>query len=280
MPDFSFKKQSPYPLSVVAWVDLLGYGSQIAKAKFDLTNEHSIEATQRIRRFHKLCANHSARNFPSLVINDGCAFYRDLSLRTNSVTYDFLRRSYAFFRAVQNDEAFYKMPGARMVIAAGFRSRGRKAGDDPSAGQLNSILKRMSDGKISSEQAVREAARMPRKLDVVPQLQANYAFTKAYVAESSGQAGGFSGACLFVDTTLFQKSEKAVWIKMGSPFSWADPARGLKGEFSVIEDFEDHGNVDPAPVFYRSGLQVAEKLSPTPDFLARIHEAIRGATSS
>ena len=279
MPKFSFKKQSPYPISVVAWVDLLGYGAQISKANFDLTNKNSLEATKRIRRFHKVCADHSSRNFPSLVINDGCAFYRDLSLRTNSVTYDFLRRSYAFFCEIQNVESDYNMHGARMVIAAGFRSRGRRVGRDPSVGQLESIIKRMSDGKISAQQAVREAARMPRKLDVVPQLQANYAFTKAYLAESAGRKGGFAGANLFVDAALFQREEEPSWITMQTPFKWCDQRLGIKGEFSLIENFEDHGNVDPAPRFYRNGLEVAGELSPTPDFLGMIHKAIRNAPS-
>lgn len=47
-------------------------------------------------------------------------------------------------------------PGARMVLACGFGMRGRWAGMDASAGQLRSILARLQEGRINSEQAARE----------------------------------------------------------------------------------------------------------------------------
>lgn len=73
-----------------------------------------------------------------------------------------------------------------MVLACGFRMLGRRAGLDASRDHFKSIVDRLHRGDIGSEQAVREAASMQPRFDIVPQLQANFSFTKAYVAEQTG----------------------------------------------------------------------------------------------
>ena len=57
---------------------------------------------------------------------------------------------------------------------------------------------------MDADQAIREASRIDLSFDVLPQLQANFAFTKAYVAESDGKGGGLVGANCFVDLVLFR----------------------------------------------------------------------------
>jgi hypothetical protein len=64
-------------------------------------------------------------------------------------------------------------------------------------------MRRFQKGDLNAEQALREAARIRQPADIVPQLQANFAFSKAYVAESSGSKGGLRGANFFVDLTIF-----------------------------------------------------------------------------
>jgi hypothetical protein len=81
--------------------------------------------------------------------------------------------------------------------------RGRRAGLDASKSHFESIITRLQDGSIDAQQAVHEAAAMRPRFDIIPQLQANFAFTKAYVAESSGTDGGLPGPNFYLDLILF-----------------------------------------------------------------------------
>src|SRR5260370_24895327 len=139
-------------------------------------------------------------------MNDGAVAYRDLSMRSRSVTYDFLCRAWRLFCEIKDTEKAADFPGARLVLAAGFRMRGRRAGMDTTSKQFQSVIRRFQGMEISTKQAIAEAAAVPQHFDIVPQLQANFAFTKAYVAESTGSAGGLGGAHVFVDLSLFEES--------------------------------------------------------------------------
>jgi hypothetical protein len=192
----------PFKTAAVAWVDLLGYGAMISDARFNPLHSKASAAIKRLRAFHQQVAECSKRSFPTLVMNDGAVAYRDLSLRTNSVTHEFIVNSWEMFTAIKNAELAAGHPGPRMIIAAGFRMRGRRARIDQTAGHFGDLMARYQAKKISAAQAITEASRITRSLDVIPQLQANFAFTKAYVAESEGKAGGFAGPNCFVDPCL------------------------------------------------------------------------------
>jgi hypothetical protein len=252
----------PITPAVVAWVDLLGYGAMIAAGKFNPLREEAIEANERLARFHALVATKSARYFPTLVMNDGAVAYRDLSLRSSSITYDFLQRSWDLFAAIQNDELMAGHPGARMVIAAGFRMRSKRGQLDRTVGHLRSLLTRLESGKISAEQAIREAARIRPSFDVVPELQANFAFTRAYVADQSGQKGGLKGPQCFVDLSLFTNSLPN-WIQADDPIRWRHERLGLQIDFVPV-----HALIPTKhPTGIRDGLQVAQHLGGDADFL-------------
>jgi len=149
------------------------------------------EAMERLRRFHQTVASHSVRYFPTLVMNDGAVAYRDLSLRSRAPTHDFLIRAWNLFNNIKLDENGRGLPGARVVLATGFRMRGRRAGMDATARHFRSVMRRYQDGDISADEAIREATHIRKPFDIVPQLQANFAFSKAYVAESSGKKGAW-----------------------------------------------------------------------------------------
>src|SRR5208337_301000 len=158
----------PFPVCAVCWFDLLGYGTMIADADFNPRNSRASEALARLRRFHDIVASHSGRLLRTLVMNDGAAAYRDLSMRGSDATLDFLVRCLALFREVKSDEEKHSLPGPRAVLAVGFRMRGRRAGIDETVTQFSSVMRRFKDGKISAEQALREAARIRPTFDVVP----------------------------------------------------------------------------------------------------------------
>ena len=84
----------PFQVAIVCWIDLLGYGAMIAEADFNPLHGKATEAMRRLRRFHQVVAAHSFRLFPTLVMNDGAAAYRDLSLRSRGPTHDFLMRAW------------------------------------------------------------------------------------------------------------------------------------------------------------------------------------------
>ena len=177
----------PFQIAVVCWIDLLGYGAMIAEADFNPLHPKASEAMQRLRRFHEVVASHSFRLFPTLVMNDGAAAYRDLSLRSNENTYDFLMRAWKLFGDIREIETTQGFPGARVVLATGFRMRGRRAGMDASASHFSSIIRRYQKRKISPDQAIREAARIRQPFDIIPQLQAISPFPRLMWPRVAGE---------------------------------------------------------------------------------------------
>ena len=262
----------PFQTSAACWVDLLGYGSMIAEADFNPLHTRAKEALARLRRFHAIVAKHSGRYFPTFVMNDGAVAYRDLSMRTRSVTHDFLVRSWDLFCEIKTAEAVEGYPGARMVWATGFRMRGRRAGMDLRNTQFQSVMRRFQEKKISAKQAITEAAVIREYFDIAPQLQANFAFTKAYVAESMGSAGGLHGSNFFVDLSIFTEPVPA-WIELGQTIDWSHRKLGLRTTFAAIQNLPPRRHVEGGPIGILDGLQIAQRLAQDPDVLLALRAA-------
>jgi len=246
----------------------------ISSANFNPLHPESLSARKRLRKFHETVASLSARFFPTLVLNDGAIAYRDLSYRSASVTYDFLSRCWTLFNAIQAGEAASERPGIRMVIATGFRIKGRRAGLDSTARQFRSLIERLKDGKINISQAIHEARRIHPTFDILPQLQANFAFTKAYVAEQSGSSGGLGGSRCFVDLALFEDRD-LTWIELGPRVPWQRPILNLRADFAPIQKMAAYSGSKPSPQGLRNGLSVAQHLAGDQDVL----RALRSASS-
>jgi hypothetical protein len=232
-------------------------------AAYDLMDERAVAAIERIGRFHQTVAAHGGRYFPSYVMNDGAVAYRDLSPRSRQVTYDFVARAFALFQAVNRTDTAVGGFGGRMVIAAGFRLR-REIDFTTflSEGKAKSIKARLANGAITPEQAVNEALMSRNTQDAAPELQANFAMTRAYLAEASGTKGGFAGPNCFVDLDLFT-SPLPPWLKVRRTFTWAD--RGISARFGEIESID---GVCANAVQFDGALDafgVAQRLSPSPD---------------
>jgi hypothetical protein len=268
-PIVSKDARFPFQVAVTAWIDLLGYGGMIASADFNPLHPKAKEALDRLRSFHQIVADHSTRHFPTLVMNDGAVAYRDLSFRSKSNTFDFLSRAWRLFQEINATESAHGMPGARLVLASGFRVLGRRAGID--ATHLRSIISRAKAGELGIEEAVREAARITPKFDIVPQLQANFAFTKAYVAEASGSAGGLPGPNFYVDLSLFDGTPSG-WIELGPPIHWSGRL-SLACDYAQILELEALGLPAGGPSDIRDGLQVAQHLAHDPNVLDALRVA-------
>jgi hypothetical protein len=258
----------PFPVAITAWVDLLGYGSLISDADFNPLHPKASEAIRRLRAFHDVVASYSARVFRTFVMNDGAVAYRDLSYRSASVTADFVARSWDLFQAINDQEGSGGYPGARMVIATGFRAKGRRSAHSISAPILAGLLSQIAEGNMSVEEALRAATRYLPESNIAPQLQANFAFTKSYVAESSGSAAGLRGSQCFLDMALLDSPP--TWLSLGESIAWSHPRLKLSATFSPIVNV---GRSRRGSDGFRDAVQVAQALAGDPDVLKALRKA-------
>lgn len=247
----------------------------ISSSNFNPLHPKAADASKRLKEFHQTVAAESARTFPTLVINDGAIAYRDLSYRSASVTYDFLKRAWVLFNKIQTTDKSLGHPGARMVIATGFRIQGRSAGYQSTESQFQILLEKVRSGSIDMVEALQQARRIRPSFDLIPQLQANFAFTKAYVAEQSGSKGGLKGATCFVDMNLFDKKNFS-WMRFGQLIDWKHEKLGLQTQFAELVELRDPNEKNPIPSGVRNGLQVAQNLADDKNVL----EALRAARKS
>jgi hypothetical protein len=262
----------PFQISIVCWIDLLGYGAMIAEADFNPLHQKAADAMSRLRLFHKVVASHSNRYLPTLVMNDGAVAYRDLSLRSRGPTQDFLVRVWDLFTSINDDEKQRGFPGARAVLATGFRMRGRRAGMEATSSQFSSVIRRFANGDIDANEAIREAAHIRQSFDIVPELQANFAFSKAYVAGCGGSAAGLGGANFFVDLAIFQ-TKKPDWVVSGATVDWSNEKLCMKASFAPILQILPCKHAEGGSLDLRDGLEVAQHL--THD--ANVLDALRNA---
>jgi hypothetical protein len=233
-PRFARGRKIAFPVSCVVWMDLLGYGSQILDANLDPSFPTARQAVDRLKRFHSTVASHSDPFLPALLLNDGAAMFRDLSYRSRSVTYDFLTRALAVHNAVDRSDREAGFPGCRTVVATGFRARSwsvRKS----APGHETSILARLDEGIITPKQAVREAMNARRVCGIVPELQANFAFSKAYLVDAAGTKQGFKGPACYIDLLLFTDPIPD-WIAFRRRVPWSlNKVTATFGEFESID---------------------------------------------
>ena len=234
----------------------------IAETDFNPLHGKASEAIQRLRRFHQIVASHIFRLFPMLVMNDGPVPCRDLSLRSRGPTHDFLKRARKLFNHIKEDENGHGFPGASAVLAAGFRMRGRRAGHDASASHFKSLMERYQNGEIRAEQAMREASQILQSFDIIPQLQANFAFSKAFVADSSGTSGGLHGAKFVVDLTIFNATMPS-WVVAEKTVEWSDESLHMSASFAPIIEFSRCKHASGGPLGIRDGLQIAHNYRKT-----------------
>jgi len=223
-------------VSACLWVDLLGYGSMLREDSFDITKPTAKKAVERLFDFQDIVAKHSMKLFPTVVLNDGCVAYRNLSPRSKSVTYDFLRRSHLLHTALNKHELKNGHPGVRSILAVGFRHRRQTDSKEQLLEGLGQrLIKAVKNGEQSIEQAIIAALFTRTNYDLVPQLQANFAFAKAYLADTAGTKGGFAGANFFVDSNMIPDTHPK-WFKPEKTVMLS--SEGLEGEFYQISNLK------------------------------------------
>lgn len=223
-------RRYPIEIACVAWADLLGYGAMLEAARFDPQDPRTKTAIDRLKTFQRTAVKAAHRVFPAMPINDGVAYFTDLSPRTASVTADFLTRAIRAHAEINSIDQSAGYPGARMVIAAGPRVRvGRPK---RSESHLASIFRRLGEGVISTTQAIQEAFISGPIAGFVPALQANFAFSRAYLANEAGTRAGLGGPNCYVDLAAFEEPPPQ-WIRFRRRQVWND--RGLDVSFGELE---------------------------------------------
>jgi hypothetical protein len=133
-------------------------------------------------------------------------------------------------------------------------------------------MRRFQEKKIGAEQAISEAASIREDFDIVPQLQANFAFTKAYVAESTGSAGGLGGPNFYLDLSILARPLPP-WIELGSAIDWSHARLGLRTTFASVHGLPYRRHAEGGPVGILDGLQIAQVLAENPDVLSALRAA-------
>lgn len=244
------QKHFKYSVYLVGWIDLLGYGSMLRECEFDPSAESAKSAINRLELFHSTLHEEADRLMPIMQINDGAVLWRELSLRTPSVTFDFLKRAIHLFEkvnAVDLDAGYY---GARMVLATGIHMKmGRAGAREENDKNVKWLIHEVEAGKKDFQTAIYEAASFTSFFNNTPSLQANFAFSKAYIAEGQGTKAGFEGNHLFIDTAIFSDTIPE-WLKFDKTVHWEYPG--------LTTDFIQYSSIDVETANKTSGRGVLQ----------------------
>lgn len=156
-PRIAKGKKEDAVISCVGWLDLLGYGSTLRSVGFDPRDATSQQAVERLSLFHSTLALNVRRSSQMVIMNDGAVVFDDLSQRARSVSFEFLKNCIGLYQCINEVDQGKGFPGARMVIATGFRmtmqdrSRmERTAGESLKEPKLANILDRLKKSQITS----------------------------------------------------------------------------------------------------------------------------------
>ena len=234
--------QAPRLVAIACWFDLLGYGTMMDKAGFDPTHPEAKVPLARLRAFHRVVRDHSSQSFPTLVMNDGAVAHAPVAPTSSDRVWSFIQRSWDLYQDASSMDLSNNGPGVRAVIAVGLRAKGSRDGIDAQEASFSGLIDQVAQQQITVKRAKLIARSIRRSFDIVPTLQANFAFARAYVAESSGTAGGFPGPNIFLDTKVF-RSDVPDWIIADDPFDWKPQHTSLATRFVALRGFREARHV-------------------------------------
>jgi hypothetical protein len=222
----------PY-VAVACWLDLLGYGTDIDKAGFDPAHPLASRPLKRLRAFQRIVSDHSNPGFPTLVMNDGAVAYSNVDPSRSDSLWRFIERCWRLYEEATASDHKSGGPGLRGVIAVGLRAKGSNRGIIAQDQALTDIIDQLVAGAIDQKRALLDIRKVRRVFDIIPQLQANFAFTRAYEAETAGSSAGLPGPALYLDTRVFAR-DVPHWVRSGAPIAWRAKKSSLATSFVAI----------------------------------------------
>jgi hypothetical protein len=250
------------PNSIVAiacWMDLLGYGGTIDEGGFDPAHPSARKPLSRLYAFQRIVSKNSSGGLPTLVMNDGAVAYSNVENIRSDKVWRFIERCWTLYNEATAVDARAGGPGLRAVIAVGLRAKGSNRGIIAQEDALTAIIDSLARGEIDRDTAVAEARKVRRVFDIVPQLQANFAFTRAYEAESAGSKAGLPGPNLFLDEAVFAQGTPP-WIRTGASVPWRPTKTSLSTSFVPLAEI-DAVPVETARAAFRTGGQLRQVLN-------------------
>lgn len=229
----------------------------LRSVSFDPTADEARIAISRLTNFQRIATSQASRKFPAFPVNDAVAFFTDLSPRSRHPSFDFINKALITFRLVNDADRTQGFPGARMIIAVGPRVRvpGILRGDER---HLASLLTRLSSGVVSARQMIMEAFRVSPIAGLVPALQGNFAFTKAYLADGDGSRANLGGPECYVDLALFSVPRPS-WIRFSEEIPWAND--GMSATFGKFSELMKREADRIQRLGIRNALEIADAMS-------------------
>lgn len=240
-------------------MDLLGYGGAIDKGGFDPAHPLARRPIARLYAFQRIVSKNSSGGFPTLVMNDGAVAYSNVENVRSDKIWRFIERCWTLYSEATAVDTRAGGPGLRAVIAVGLRAKSSNRGIIAQEDALTAIIDDLANGRTDRDTAVAEARKVRRVFDIVPQLQANFAFTRAYEAEQAGTDGGFPGPNLFLDEAVFADGIPS-WIRAGATIPWRPGKSSLSTSFVPLAEI-DAVTVESARTAFRTGDQLRELLN-------------------
>lgn len=231
-------------VALAFWLDLRGYGAMLNNAGFDPTHREAKAAIERLRRFQEVVARHSQNSFPTLVINDGAVAYRDIGFTVANRAFPFIQRCWDLYQSATEADQQLGGIGLRGVLAAGLRAKGSNRGILAENEAMTNIIKHLVNGRISEAEAISAACKVRRVHDIVPQLQANFAFARAYTADQGAREGKLTGSRFYLDMRILREGIPG-WMAAGEPTHWEPQVESLSAlattfvEVQTISDARD-----------------------------------------
>ena len=103
--------------------------------------------------------------------------------------------------------------------------------------RVNRLIDKVKQKDITYEQAIHQACSYSQYANGVQELQANFAFTKAFLAEDSGSKHGIAGNNVYIDMSFLGKEDNKIQcIELDVPFMW-NACQGLESLFAKVNGF-------------------------------------------
>lgn len=246
-------------VSLAFWLDLRRYGATLNEARFDPTSPQAKFAIERLRRFQEVVAAHSRTTFPTLVINDGAVAYRDVGLTVTDRLWPFIERSWDLYQATMEADRHFGGSGLRGVLAVGMRARGSNRGILAQNDAFTKIINDVAEGRLSQWEATKAARRVRRVHDIVPQLQANFAFSRAYMAEQGASEGKLEGSRFYLETSVLRDGIPS-WMTAGAPIHWKPTVQWLSALATTFVEIRAIGPAVEQEKSFRIGREMLAAL--------------------